>query len=137
MSGCATVPTRMSSDCISKIRNIAVFTTLEDDNLSVLDISGIRKKAYSKTYGGMMFGAIGGALEALIIEGVASYKIHSLIGGSASPVRESINGFDAKSRFDDMVYKVFSEDIKINRNIQHMSVVKFNGFRGQTTIQMF
>jgi hypothetical protein len=117
----------MSSDYISTIKNVAVITNLEDDSLCVLDISEIRKQAYSKQYGGVMFGAIGGALEALIIEGVASYRIRSLVGGSIEPVRESISDFDAKSIFEAIVHKKLSEQLKESRGIQSVIMLKKEG----------
>jgi hypothetical protein len=124
LSGCATVPRYMSNDYINKIKNIAVVTNLQDDSLSVLDVTGIRKQENSKQYGGVMYGAIGGALEALIIEGISSYKINSLIGGSITPIQESIAGFDVKATFDDIVNKHFFEHIRANRDIQSLVMLK-------------
>ena len=126
LPGCATTPKYLSSDDISKIKNISIETNLEDNGLCVLDIAGVRKQAYSKQYGGVMFGAIGGAIEALIIEGVASHKINSMIGGSIGPVKESVSDFDAKVTFDAIFLKKFSEQIKENTDIQNITMLKVN-----------
>jgi hypothetical protein len=128
LSACATDPKRMSVDDINKIRNVAVVTKLEDNTLNVLDISGIRTREYSKQYGGVMFGALGGALEALIIEGISSYKIHSAIGGSINPIQESVADFDAETAFNDVIYTQLPEHIKAGRDIKNILMLKADNF---------
>ncbi|HTZ18849.1 MAG TPA: hypothetical protein VMB78_10470 [Dissulfurispiraceae bacterium] len=129
LAGCATTPKYLSSDDASKIKNIAIETTLEDNGLCVLDIAGIRKQEYSRQYGGVMFGAI----EALIIEGVSSHKINSMIGGSIEPIKESVADFNMKSTFDSTFYKKFSELIKENTDIQNIIMLKENDSSGTAT----
>lgn len=125
LEGCA-VPKRMSSEDISRIKSLAVATSLENDDFNIIDLSRIRKKEYSKTYGGMMHGAIGGALEALIIEGMAKYKINSSVDGDIAPIKQSIPGFDAKNTFEEIFFKGFSENVRINKNIQKVDIIKLD-----------
>jgi hypothetical protein len=121
--GCASVPKSLSSEDRNRIKVVAVRTVLEDDGLSMLDIASVRKNEYSKSYGGMMYGAIGGALEALIIEGTSWYKIRSSIGGSISPIRESIHGYDAKSVFDALVFKGISNALNESNKVQRVQAI--------------
>jgi hypothetical protein len=126
--GCAStkVPRYMSSDYVSGIKNIVVVTKLDHAGLSLLDLSEIKKKEHSKQYGGVTRGALGASLEWIIVEGIASYKINSLIGGSIEPVRESIADFDARTTFDDITYKTFSEQIRTHREIHSIVMLKAN-----------
>lgn len=126
ISGCAStkVSKCVSLDQTNSMRNIAVVATCQNAALKVLDITDIRKKEYSKQYGGVMYGAIGGVLEVLIHEGVASYKICSLVGGSVGDVRKSVADFDARSAFDEILYARFSERIKAKTHIQNVVMLK-------------
>lgn len=124
LSGCSTTPKRMSFDDINRMRNVAVVAKLDDRDLKVLDITGIKKKEQSRQYGGVMFGALGGAIEALIIEGIANNKIHSMIGGSIDPVRESVADFDAGAAFFEVAQSKLPDKIKSGRTIQNVTVLK-------------
>jgi hypothetical protein len=123
LCGCASVPKSLSNEDRKRIKVVAVTTVLEVDDLSMLDLANIRKSGYSRNYGGTMYGAIGGALEALIIEGISSYKIRSSIGGSISPIRESIHGYDAKSVFDALVFKGMLDTLKESNKVQCVQVI--------------
>jgi hypothetical protein len=114
--GCASAPKFLSNEDRSKTRSIVLAIESEDDQMNVIDVTQIRKQEYSRTYGGIMHGAIGGAMETLIIEGISTHKIGSLIGGSIGPVRESISGYDTKTVFDRLVLKGITENmVDLNR----------------------
>lgn len=132
--GCASVPKSLSSEDRDRIKTVAVTAVLEDDELSILDITEIKKREYSKTYGGMMFGAIGGALEALIIEGISRYKIGSHVGGNIAPIRENIQGYNIKTVFNDLVLKGMSETLKESNKVQRVQAMAFqeNSFESKS-----
>lgn len=117
LHGCASTPKFLSSKDQNEIKSITLITVQKDDQMSVLDITQIRQQAYSRSYGGAMYGAVGGALEALIKEGISSYKINSLIGGSIDPIKESISGYNTKAAFDDLVFRGITQNMKeLNKN---------------------
>ena len=111
------------------------FTKLDQEGLSLLDLSEIKKAEHSKQYGGVTHGALGAALEWIIVEGIASYKINSLIGGSIEPVRESVADFDARATFDDITYRTFSEQIRTHRDIHSIVMLKTNDLRQEELIK--
>jgi len=135
--GCAStkLPRYMSSDYASGIRNIVIVTKLDHEGLSLLDLAEIKKEEHSKQYGGVTRGALGAALEWIIVEGIASYKINALIGGSIEPVRESVADFDARTTFDDITYRTFSEQIRTHRDIHSIVMLKTNDLSQEELIK--
>jgi hypothetical protein len=123
LSGCASTPKSLSEQDIGIIRTLVLTTVLEDNQMSTIDIAGIRKHEYSKTYGGMMYGALGGALEAIIIEGISRYKIHSMVGGSIDPIKEGISGYDAEAAFAEFVFKGMTENLKELNKLQSVRML--------------
>lgn len=126
LSGCAAAPKHMSADDVARIECIGVSTYLESSSPKNIDLTGIRQQEYKKTYGGMMYGAVGGALEAIAIEIIARKKISSQIGGSLSAVRDSLSEFNAAEVFDDVFYRAFSEEMKANGKAETVILLREN-----------
>ena len=77
MIGCATTPKTLKTETTSNIKKLGVVAFLRDNELKVFDHTGVSKK----TYGGFMFGAIGGALEGIAIAVETNIRIRSSLGG--------------------------------------------------------
>jgi hypothetical protein len=77
MLGCATTPKTLKTETTSNIKKLGVVAFLRDNELKVFDHTEVSKK----TYGGFIFGAIGGALEGIAIAVETNIRIRSSLGG--------------------------------------------------------
>lgn len=122
MYGCAS-PKFLSSEDRGKIKSVVVAIESEDERMNIIDVAEIRKKEYSKTYGGMMYGAIGGAIEALVKEGISRYKINSVIDGNIDPIGQGISGYDTKAVFNQLTLKGMSETMLESGKTNNLPVI--------------
>ena len=99
-SGCANKVIYMNTKTARTIQKLGIKTKLTDQSLNVIDIGGIRKKVYQKTYTGGHFGFLGGALEALILEAEATIKMRKALGGSVDKVRNNLSDFSPGDVFN-------------------------------------
>lgn len=89
MAGCATTPKSLGPEITGKIKKVGIVTVLKDKELRVFD----HTEVYRKTYGGMMFGAIGGALEGIVLAIEASMKVKSSLGGDPNLLRNQLREY--------------------------------------------
>ena len=86
----------LSIDEAKQINRVCILNNLKNTEVQIFDTSGIRENEYSKSYGGVTHGAIGGLVEGLILGGIAEYKLRKLVDESPSMIDENIDGEDIK-----------------------------------------
>jgi hypothetical protein len=107
--GCAGTPKVLKQEDVQNIKRLAVVTSLKDNNLQILDRTGAKER----TYGGYQFGALGAALESLILSGIASSKVKSSLGGDPELLKKELVNFPAKILFDEYFVKTFTMNFEI------------------------
>ncbi len=75
INGCAGTPKHLKQEDLQDISKLAIVTFLLDNELKVLDHTGVTEQP---SYTGYQFGAIGGLIEGLIKGAVASYPSNQL-----------------------------------------------------------
>jgi hypothetical protein len=105
MAGCATTPKSLKTEIMSSIKKLGVVTFLRDNKLKVFDHTDVSKK----TYGGFMFGAIGGALEGLAIAVETNIRIRSSLGGDPNILIQELGEYRINEILEGKVSKKLSE----------------------------
>lgn len=116
MAGCATTKS-LGPETTSKIKKVGIVTVLKDKELRVFD----HTEVWGKTYGGMMFGAIGGALEAIALAVEANIRIKSSLGGDPNLLRNQLREYSVSEVFFGNLsrrlsgkYEIVSADPSVN-----------------------
>jgi hypothetical protein len=104
IAGCAATYTYLKEEDVRDIRKLAIITILEDENLRILDRTGIKQQSYFSPY----FGWAGIAADALLTESVASANIRGSLGGDPDLLRYEISDISIKELFDETFYKAFT-----------------------------
>lgn len=105
MAGCATTSKSLGPEITSKIKKVGIVTVLKDKELRVFD----HTEVYRKTYGGMMFGAIGGALEGIALAVEANIRIKSSLGGNPDLLRNQLREYSVSEVFFGNLSRKLSE----------------------------
>ncbi len=109
MVGCATTSKSLGPEITSKIKKVGIVTVLKDKELRVFD----HTEVYGKTYGGMMFGAIGGALEAVALAIEANIRIKASLGGDPNLLRNQLREYSVSEVFFGNLSRRLSEKYEI------------------------
>jgi hypothetical protein len=109
MAGCATTSKSLGPETTSKIKKVGIVTVLKDKELRIFD----HTEVYKKTYGGMMFGAIGGALEGIALGVEASIRIKISLGGNPDILRNQLREYSVSEVFFGNLSRRLSEKYEI------------------------
>ncbi len=109
MAGCATTSKSLGPEITSKIKKVGIVTVLKDKELRVFD----HTEVYQKPYGGVMFGAIGGALEGIAKAIEASIRIKSSLGGDPNLLRDQLREYSVSEVFFGNLNRKLSEKYEI------------------------
>jgi hypothetical protein len=109
MAGCATTSKSLGPEITGKIKKVGIVTVLKDKELRVFD----HTEVYRKTYGGMMFGAIGGALEGIALAVEGSIRIKSSLGGDPNLLRNQLREYSVSEVFFGNLSRRLSEKYEI------------------------
>ena len=111
---CASTPKEnkfsLSINEAKNINRVCILNNLKDKKVQIFDTSGIRENEYSKSYGGVTQGAIGGLIEGLIIGGIAEYKLRKLVDEPPSMIDENIDGEDIKRIIENSILEGIDEN---------------------------
>ena len=110
-SGCATTSKSLGPETTSKIKKLGLVMVLQDKQLRVFDHTGVSKK----TYGGFMFGAIGGALEGIAIAVETNIRIRSSLGGDPNILIKELGEYHIDEIFgEELVNKLSGKYAIVN-----------------------
>ena len=109
LAGCATGPQRLSEEEIGSIKKLAVISTCPDEEIKVLDHTGVWKKSYT----GYQFGAIGGLIDGIVLGIEAKIKINKSLGGDPDLLRREMKGYPIKAVFDESFSQAFKGKFEI------------------------
>ena len=111
MSGCATTSKSLGPETTSKIKKLGLVMVLQDNQLRVFDHTGVSQK----TYGGFMFGAIGGALEAIAKAVETNIRIRSSLGGDPNALIKELGEYHIEEIFgEELVNKLSGKYVIVN-----------------------
>ncbi len=124
-TGCAPKEVPIKKDIAKTVQIIGILTNSKSDRIEFIDLAGTRKDVYQQNFGGGQFGAIGGALEALVHEAEIYVKDRELMGGSIGALRESLSGFQADDIFKQIMVREI-EGYEKKSNILKLVVLNEN-----------
>jgi len=125
ISGCATVKTGISPEMLKSIDKIVIDSVVENENLIVLDHTG----TWDKTYTGGQFGAIGGALEGIILGIQAKIKIKKSLGGTSEELEMMVGAYP----IDDLVDDELNGRVQVDFEVVNIDVI--GGFNKERKIK--
>lgn len=123
MAGCATTSKSLTPETTSKIRKIAIVTVLQEKELRVFDHTDVSKKSY----GGYMYGAIGGLLEGVAIAVERSIRMRSSLGGDPDLLRKQLGQYPINEILQENVTTKLSERYQVldaNQFVNELRVSK-------------
>lgn len=109
MAGCATTSKSLAPEATSKIKRLGIVTVLKDKELRIFDHTDTSQK----TYGGVMFGAIGGLIEGVAIAVETNIRIKSSLGGDPDLLRKQLREYSLNKAFLENVSDRLSEKYRI------------------------
>jgi hypothetical protein len=103
LAGCSTAPKTLTHSDATTIKRMAIVTRCPDQELKVLDRTGVWKK----TYTGYQFGLLGGLIDGLVLSIESKIKIGKSLGGDPDLLREQLKDYPIKVVFDETFKKSF------------------------------
>jgi hypothetical protein len=103
LTGCIP-PREIKPERIAEIKKVGIVTRLQNNELIILDHTGVMKKSY--TYG--QFGALGALVEAGILAGIKEYKISKSINGDFDKLKPFAAEMNIKDSIDSKLIQKLS-----------------------------
>ncbi len=109
MAGCATTPKSLMPEETARIKKLAIVMVPKNEELVVIDHTNVWKKSY----GGYMFGAIGGLVEGLIltVEDYATKK--ASLGGDPNLLKDQLKEYQIRKILEEKITGKLSEKYEI------------------------
>ena len=109
IGGCTTVPKKLDQQQVVNIEKIAIITVKPENDLVVLDHTGV----WEKTYTGGQFGALGGLLEGIVLATEAKIAKNKSLGGDPDPLRAELGHVPVEDMLTKSLFEKLSKKYEI------------------------